>query len=61
MVDTDSAYMNVVGVEDSMSRAMPSSFEIEMSNATLVPYNAEYTNIFDAKPSATIFWTTDPV
>ncbi len=61
IVDTDNAYMNRVVVEDSMSRAMPSSFEIEMSNATLVPYNAEYTNIFEAKPSATIFWTTDTV
>ena len=61
IVDTDNAYLNRVVIDDTMSRAMPSSFEIEMSNATLVPYNAEYTNIFDAKPSATIFWTTDTV
>lgn len=61
IVDTDNAYMNRVVTDDTMSRAMPASFEIEMSNATHVPYNAEYTNIFDAKPSATIFWTTDTV
>jgi len=61
IVDTDNIYFNRVVVDDSMSRALPSSFEIEMSNATLVPYNAEFTNIFDAKPSATIFWTTDTV
>jgi hypothetical protein len=61
IVDTDNMFFNRSTFDDTMSRSLPASFELELSNATHSPYNAEYTNVFDIKPEAKIFWTSDTV
>lgn len=60
-VDTERAFFSRVIEDDTMSKVLPSSFEIIMSPAEHSPYNGEYTNVYEVQPACTIFWTCDTV